>query len=224
MLTRQDLREILDEGDGQVLRDDFSGDFDLGDLTKGTKANGDGPILPGDDAHDFSDEDSLAEDEGDAHMPMEDDIEVLMQEGQVKHDEDEDRMSVDLFGPDMSSQPTGQHFGADTLIALLGRDTADENGLPWSDGQHDSMFDDLSPTATRGQPDEEMGDSHEHEIFGETQEPKRSTAELIKDWFPQFSPNEVLRFTELFRSKPAELNRPLSKVPRGTCLYMLISF
>ena len=222
MLTRQDLREILDEGDGQVLRDYFSGGFDLGDLAKGTKTNGDGPILPGHDAHDFSDEDSLAEDEGDGHMQVEDDIEVLMQEGQVKHDDDEDRMSVDLFGPDMSSQPAGQHFGADTLIALLGRDTSDENALLWSDEQHDGMFDDLSPAASRLQPDEEMGISPEQKIFEEPHELKRSAAELIKEWFPQFSANEVLRFTELFGSKPAELNRPLSKVPRGILLYIFI--
>lgn len=148
-------------------------------------------------------------------MHVEDDIDILMQEGRAKHDDDEDRMSVDLFGPDMSSQPIGQHFGADTLIALLGRDTNDENGLPWSDEQHDGMFDDLSPSTARVQPDEEMESSPEREILEEPQEPKRSATELIKEWFPQFSPNEVLRFTELFGSKRAELNRPLSKVPRG---------
>jgi hypothetical protein len=148
-------------------------------------------------------------------MQMEDDIEALMQEGQLKHDDDEDRMSMDLFGPDMSSQPTGQYFGADNVIALFGRDTNDENGLPWSDDQHDGIFGDLSPSAGRVQPDEEMESSPERETFEEPQEAKRSAAELIKEWFPQFSPNEVLRFTELFGSKPAELNRPLSKVPRG---------
>jgi hypothetical protein len=220
-LTRQDLREMLDEGDGSVLRDYFSGGFDIEDLTKGIKTNGDGPILPGDDARDFSDEDSLAEDEGEGENMEEDDIDVIIQEGQVKQDDDEDRMSVDLFGPDMS-QTTGQHFGADTLIALLGRDTNDENGLPWSDEQHDGIFDNLSPTATRVQPDEDMGNTPEREIFQEPQEPKRSNAELIKEWFPQFSPHEVLRFTELFGSKPAELNRPLSKVPRGIISNVLI--
>ena len=183
-------------------------------MTKGTKTNGDGPILPGDDARDFSDEDSLAEDEGDPDIQLDDDMDVIMQEGQVNQDDDEDRMSMDLFGPDMSSQPVGQHFGADTLIALLGRDTNDENGLPWPD-EHDGMFDDLSPAATRVQPDEEMKGTPEQETFEEPQEAKRSAADLIKEWFPQFSPNEVLRFTELFGSKPAELNRPLSKVPRG---------
>ena len=211
----QDLREILDEGDGQVLRDYFSGGFDIGDLTKGTKTNGDGPILPGDDAHDFSDEDSLAEDEGDAEDEVEDDMDAIMQEGLVKQDDDEDRMSVDLFGPDMSSQPAAQHFGADTLIALLGHDTNDENGLPWSNEEHDGIFDDLSPTTTRVQPDVEMESPPEQKLVQEPQEPKPSAAELIKEWFPHFSPNEVLRFTELFGSKPAELNRPLSKVPRG---------
>jgi hypothetical protein len=157
-------------------------------------------------------------------MHVEDDIDILMQEGRVKHDDDEDRMSVDLFGPDMSSQPIGQHFGADTLIALLGRDTNDENGLPWSDEQHDGMFDDLSPSAARVQPDEEMESSPEREMLEEPQELKRSAVELIKEWFPQFSPNEVLRFTELFGSKRAELNRPLSKVPRGISFQMFISF
>src|SRR5271154_7176178 len=156
-LTSQDLREILDEADSQVLRDYFTGGFDIGDLTKGTKTNGDGPILPGDDARDFSDEDSLAEDEGEGENMEEDDVDVIMQEGQVKQDDDEDRMSVDLFGPDMSSQTAGQHFGADTLIALLGgRDTNEEDGLPWSDEQHDGMFDDLSPTGNRAQPEEQV--------------------------------------------------------------------
>src|SRR5437773_399943 len=79
VLTGKDLREILDEGDGQVLRDYFAGGFDLGDLTKGTKTNGgDGPIIPGDDAHDFSDEDSLADDEGDGDVRAQNDIDAFM--------------------------------------------------------------------------------------------------------------------------------------------------
>ena len=204
-----------------MLRDYFTGGFDVSDLTKGTKTNGDGPILPGDDARDFSDEDSLADDEGDAEERMEeDDIQILMQEGQMKPEEedDEDRMSVDLFGPDMSSQAAGQHFGADTLIALLGgRDTNEENGLPWSDEPHDGMFDDLSPTGNRAQPEEEV-ETPESEMVEEHKEPTRSAAELIKEWFPQFSPNEILKFTEIFGAKPAELNQPLAKVPRGITL------
>lgn len=204
-----------------MLRDYFSGGFDVSDLAKGTKTNGDGPILPGDDARDFSDEDSLADDEGDVEERMEEvDIQILIQEGQVKpeEEEEEDRMSVDLFGPDMSSQPAGQHFGADTLIALLGgRDTNEENGLPWSDEQHDGMFDDLSPTGNRVHHDEEV-ETPESEMVEETTEPTRSAAELVKEWFPQFSPNEILNFTEIFGAKPAELNRPLAKIPRGTKL------
>jgi hypothetical protein len=79
------------------------------------------------------------------------------------------------------------------------------------------MFDDLSPPAvTRVQQDEEMEErSPEQEILEEPRELKPSAADLIKEWFPHFSPNEVLRFTQLFGSKPAELSRPLSKVPRG---------
>jgi hypothetical protein len=218
----QDLREIIDEGDNQVLRDYFTGGFDLGDLTRGTKANGDGPILPGDDARDFSDEESLAEDEGDRDGHEEDDMEVLMREGQlvVEEEEEEDRMSMDLFGPEMSSQPSGQRFGADTLIALLGQDTGEEHGLPWSDEHHDGIFDDLSP--------KDMGDHSEDDEMVQAdlvespetlQEPKKSAAELVKEWFPHFSPNEILRFTEVFGSQKAELNRPLTKIPRGIFLF-----
>lgn len=211
----QDLREIIDEGDNQVLRDYFTGGFDLGDLTRGTKANGDGPILPGDDARDFSDEDSLAEDEGDGGAPEEDDMEALMREGQPVAEDEEDRMSVDLFGPDMSSQPTGQRFGADTLIALLGRDTNEEHGLPWSDEHHDGIFYELSPKDMGDHSDEEMEQADLVESPETLQEPKKSAAELVKEWFPHFSPNEILRFTEVFGSQKAELNRPLAKIPRG---------
>ena len=193
----------------------------MSDLAKGTKTNGDGPILPGDDARDFSDEESLADDEGDVEERMEEvDLQVLIQEGQVKseEEEEEDRMSVDLFGPDISSQPAGQHFGADTLIALLGgRDANEENGLPWSDENHDGMFDDMSPTGNRVQQEEEV-ETPEPEMVEEPKEPTRSAAELVKEWFPQFSPKEILDFTEIFGSKPAELNRPLGKVPRGVLL------
>jgi hypothetical protein len=211
----QDLREIIDEGDNQVLRDYFTGGFDLGDLTRGTKTNGDGPILPGDDARDFSDEDSLAEDEGDGEGHEEDDMEALMREGQLLVEEEEDRMSVDLFG-DMSSQPGGQRFGADTLIALLGRDTNEEYGLPWSDEHHDGIFDELSPKDMGVHSDEEVEQVNLAESPEALQEPKKSAAELVKEWFPHFSPNEILRFTEVFGSQKAELNRPLAKVPRGT--------
>jgi hypothetical protein len=191
-------------------------------LTKGAKTNGDGPILPGDDARDFSDEESLAEDEGDVEVHDEDDIEVLMQEGQVKAEEEDDRMSVDLFGPDMSSQPAGQHFGADALIALLGRDMNDENNLPWPDEQHKGMFDDLSPPATRTQVDEDMDITSRIDMSEVAREQKISSIELVKEWFPQYSPREILRFTELFGSKPAELNRPLTKTPRGMPLLQFI--
>jgi hypothetical protein len=186
-------------------------------LNKGTKTNGDGPIVPGDDAQDFSDEDSLAEDEGDVEGEGEEDIDALMQEGQVKPD-DEDDMSMDLFGPEMSSQPTAQHFGADTFIALLGHENDDTHGLQWSDGlgQHDGMFDDLSPKDTGARSEDEM--DVEEDIFGDTPEPKKSAAELVREWFPQFIQNEIPRFTELFGSKQAELSRPLAKVPRGVQL------
>ena len=221
MLTPiQDLRELLEEGDGQVLRDYFAGGFDLGDLTKSSKTNGDGPILPGDDARDFSDEESLAEDEGDGenHAAEDEDIDELMREGMVKEEEDDDRMSVDLFGPDMSSQPAGQHFGADALISLLQNDSHAETGLRWSDEHQDAIFDELhlSPrTATRPKPQAEAPSSPEEAMIEEQLVPQRSAAELVKEWFPQFSPDEVLRMTEVFGAKPAELNRPLSKVPRG---------
>jgi hypothetical protein len=200
-----------------VIRDYFTGGFDLGDLTKGTKTNGDGPILPGDDAQDFSDEDSLAEDEGDADNQFEEDIEALMREGEVKPDDDEDRMSVDLFGPDMSSQPSGQQFGADNLIALLGPDPHEEHSFHWSDEQHDGMFDELSPKDVREQQsDEEMDDVQDMDTQESPKETKISSAELVKEWFPQFSTNQVLRFTELFGAQKAELSRPpLPKLPRG---------
>lgn len=212
----------MEDGDGQVLRDYFAGGFDIGDLTTGAKTNGDGPILPGDDAQDFSDEDSLADDEGDVDNHAQDeDMDELMHEGAVKNEDeedDDDRMSVDLFGPDMSSQAGGQHFGADTLIALLGNDAQDDTGLVWSDEHQDGIFEELrlSPRATtRPKPQIEVPSSREEDMIDEPLEPQRSAAELIKEWFPQFSPNEVLRMTEVFGSKPAELSRPLSKVPRG---------
>lgn len=209
----KDLREILDEGDGQVLRDYFTGGFDLRDLTKDTKANEDGPIRPGDDAQDFSDEDSLADDEGEPEKRPLNKPEA--KERQVKRDEEEDPMSVDLFGPDISSVPSGQQFGADTLIALLGRDGNEEHGLVWSDEHHDGMFDDLSPAAHRVRSDEEMEESPVRERFEELQEAKKSALELVKEWFPEYSRNEILRFTEVFGAKPVELNRPQAKVPRG---------
>jgi hypothetical protein len=199
-----------------VIRDYFTGGFDLGDLAKGSKGIGDGPILPGDDAQDFSDEDSLAEDEGDAVNQFEEDIEALMREGEVKPDDDEDRMSVDLFGPDMSSQPSGQQFGADNLIALLGRDPHEEHSFHWSDEHHDGIFDELSPKDVREQSYEEMDDVQETHRQESPQEAKISSAELVKEWFPQFSTNQVLRFTELFGPQKAELSRPpLPKPPRG---------
>ena len=150
----------------------------------------------------------------------EDDIQILILEGQVKPDEEdeEDGMSVDLFGPDMSSQPVGQHFGADTLIALLGgRDTNEEHGLPWPDEHHDGIFDDLSPTGNRARQDDEVK-TPESEMVEQLKEPTRSAAELVKEWFPHFSPDEILNFTEIFGAKTAELNRPLAKVPRGSFL------
>lgn len=208
--SQQDLREILDEGDSRVLQDYFSGGFDLGELNKGPKTNGDGPIVPDDDAQDFSDEESLAEDEGDVGGAGEEDIDVLLAEGQVKQDVDDE---MDLFGPEMSSQPAGQHFGADTFIALLGPSNDDAHGLQWSDEQHDGMFDDQSPKDTGVRSDDEM--DVQEDIFGETPEPRKSAAELVKDWFPQFDPNEIPNFTEIFGSKQAELSRPLAKVPRG---------
>ena len=195
----------------------------MGDLAASNKTNGDGPILPGDDAQDFSDEDSLAEDEGDAENQFEEDIEALLREGEVKPDDEEDRMSVDLFGPDMSSQPSGQQFGADNLIALFGRDTHEDNSFPWSDEHHDGMFDELSPKDVRGQSDEEMEDVQEEDSEEILQEAKRSAAELVKEWFPQFSQNQVLRFTELFGAQRAELSRPpLAKPPRGMILSLSI--
>ena len=142
-------------------------------------------------------------------------MEVLMREGQPIAEDDEDRMSVDLFGPDMSSQTGGQQFGAATLIALLGRDTNEEHGLPWSDEHQDGIFDDLSPKDVRDHSDEEMEQPEEIEMPDIPQEPQISAAELVKEWFPHFSPNEILRFTEVFGSQKAELNRPLAKVPRG---------
>jgi hypothetical protein len=187
-------------------------------LKKGTKTNGDGPIVPGDDAHDFSDEDSLAEDEGEAEGDGEDDIDALIREGQVKPDDDDDRMSMDLFGPDMSSQTAGQHFGADTFIALLGPGNDDTQGMQWSDGldQHDAMFDDLSPKDTGARSDDEM--DVQEDIFGDAPEPKKSAAELVQEWFPQFNPHEIPRLTEIFGAKQAELSRPLAKVPRSMCV------
>jgi hypothetical protein len=179
--------------------------------------------VPGDDAQDFSDEDSLADDEGDVQNLVQDvdDMDELELGGAVKdedEDEDDDRMSVDLFGPDMSSQAGGQHFGADTLIALLGNDAQDDTGLVWSDEHQDGIFEELrmSPRiTTRPKPQGEVPSSPEEDMIDEPLVPQRSAAELIKEWFPQFSPNEVLRMTEVFCSKPAELSRPLSKVPRG---------
>jgi len=214
---KQDLREILEEGDSQVLRDYFAGGFDLRDLTQGTKTSKDGPIVPADDARDYSDEESLADDEGDMGDQAEDDMEELMREGQVKPEEEaeEDGMSVDLFGPDVSAQPPGQHFGADNFIALLGRDTNEENGLPW-DEQAEDMFGDLSPGIPRELQEEEMERTPEPEPL-EEKEPKKTAKELVKDWFPQFDPNEIPRFTEIFGTKPVELNRPVTKVPRGSC-------
>lgn len=176
--------------------------------------------MPEDDARDFSDEDSLAEDEGDGEGAEEDDMEALMREGHTlaaeEEEEEEDRMSVDLFGPDMSSHPGGQQFGASSLIALLGGGTNEEHGLPWSDEHQDGIFDDLSPKDMRGHSDEEMEQHEELELPEPVQEPKISAAELVKEWFPHFSRNEILRFTEVFGSQKAELNRPLAKVPRGT--------
>jgi len=162
----------------------------------------------------------LAEDEGDRENPAaeDEDIDELMRQGIVKEGEDDDRMSVDLFGPDMSSQLTGQHFGADALISLLGNDSPEEAGLPWSDEHQDAIFDEvrLSPrTTARPKPQEQMPSSPLEDMIEEPLVPQRSTAELVKEWFPHFSPDEVLRMTEVFGSKPAELNRPLSKVPRG---------
>jgi hypothetical protein len=148
-----------------------------------------------------------------------------MREGNLlANDEEEDRMSVDLFGPDMSSQPSGQQFGAATLIALLGRDTNEEHGLPWSDEHQDGIFDDLSPKDVRDHSDDEMEQPEEVDLPETLQEHKISGAELVKEWFPHFSPNEILRFTEVFGSQKAELNRPLAKVPRGAfqCLLFLI--
>jgi len=214
ILMRKDLREILDDGDGQVLRDYFTGGFDLRDLTRDTKTNGDGPILPGDDARDFSDEDSLADDEGDMGNQGGEAMDTLIQETQTTAEDEEDPMSEDLFGPDMSSHPVGQHFGADTLIALLGRDETEEHGLPWSDEPQEGIFDQVSPTAIRAQSDEEMLESPGPEK-AEHQEVKVSAVELVKEWFPDYSQTEILRFTEIFGAKPAELNRPQIKAPRG---------
>jgi hypothetical protein len=192
-------------------------------LNKRTKANGDGPIVPGDDAQDFSDEDSLAEDEGDEGVG-DDDIDALMQEGQVKPDDDEEQMSMDLFGPEMSSQPAGQQFGADTFIALLGHGNEDPQGIQWSDEPHDGMFDELSPR-DNGMPSEDEMDVQE-DMFGDVPEPKKSSAELVREWFPQFNPDEIPRFTEIFGSKQAELSRPLAtRTPRGMSLLVcLIQF
>jgi hypothetical protein len=155
---------------------------------------------------------------------QDEDMDELMHEGVVKDEDvedDDDRMSVDLFGPDLSSQAGGQHFGADTLIALLGNDAQDDTGLVWSDEHQDGIFEELrlSPrTTTRQKPLGEVPSSPEEDMIEEPLVPQRSAAELIKEWFPQFSPNEVLRMTEVFGSKPAELSRPLSKVPRGITL------
>ena len=194
-----------------MLRDYFSGGFDLNELTKGTKGDEDGHIIPADDAQDYSDEESLADDEGDQENRGEDDLETLIQEGQVRPEDEEDRMSVDLFGPDISShQPAGQSFGADALIALLGHDVIDD--------QNEAMFDDLSPAANREQLDEEMESVSEEGAPEKLEEQKISNSKLVKEWFPEFSPNEILRFTEIFKSKPAELNRPVAKVPRGNFL------
>ena len=207
-----------------MLKDYFSGGFDLRDLTKDAKTNGgDGPIVPGDDAQDFSDEDSLAEDEGETGDPavQDEDMGMLMQEGLVKQDE-EDPMSVDLFGPEMSSQPAGQQFGADTLIALLGRDAGDEHGLPWSDDHPDGMFDELSPQEGRLHSPEDLQEPQHIEVTPEPEEPRKPAAELVKEWFPEFNRDEVPRFTEIFGTHKAELTRPVAKVPK--CTFLKIYF
>lgn len=202
------------------MKDYFGGGFDLGDLTKEAKTNGDGPILPGEDAQDFSEEESLADDEGETgnQEAGEDIVADIMQEGKVKEDE-EDRMSVDLFGPEMSSQPIGQHFGADNLIALLGRDGGDEQqGFLWSDERHDGIFEELSPQEIRAPTPEEAEVEEEEmmELTPEPQEPKRPAAELVKEWFPEFSAGEIPRFTEIFGTHWAELSKPVAKTPKGT--------
>ena len=218
-LMYQDLREILEEGgDGSVLRDYFAGGFDLDDLTKGTSKQGaDGPIVPGADARDFSDTDSLAEDEGEEGDGEEVDMNELVEEAQVKDEDEEDRMSIDLFGPEMSSQLPGQPFGAETLIALLGgRDGNEEHGLTWSDEQHDGIFDDLSPEVVGQRLDEDISDVASEKPVEDPQEAKRDPVDVVREWFPTFTKEEILQFTDIFGSKPAELNRPVTKPPRGT--------
>jgi hypothetical protein len=68
-----------------------------------------------------------------------------------------------------------------------------------------------------------MEDVQEEDAEETLQEAKRSAAELVKEWFPQFSQNQVLRFTELFGAQRAELSRPpLAKPPRGMILLLSI--
>lgn len=149
-------------------------------------------------------------------------IEMLMHEGMVKQDEEEDPMSVDLFGPEMSSQPTGQHFGAENVIALLGGGASDDqHGLPWSDEPHDGIFEEFSPRDVRVQSPDELEQQEEMEISLESPEPRKSSAELVKEWFPNFSPDEIPRFTEIFGTQKAELTRPVFKTPKGTLLSAL---
>jgi hypothetical protein len=192
----------------------------LSDLTKeAKKTNGDGPILPGEDAQDFSDEDSLAEDEGETRdQGAGEDMEEVMHEAKAKEDE-EDRMSMDLFGPEMSSQPPSQHFGADTLIALLGRDGADDqHSLTWADEHQDGIFEDFSPEEARVPSPQEAEEEQEVEMTPEPAAPKKSAAELVKEWFPEFSRGEVPRFTEIFGTRRAQLSTPVAKVPKGMAL------